>query len=124
MVAVHLERLPSNQGRREADIVLGNIPQELRSVPFEGGAKSCAIDPSGARRACPAAARALTTLPNDTPSLQLLADQPTRALIGVRRALDVLLLLADPARRIPGSASARRYVPDLLPSLLDGARVF
>src|ERR1700675_1711767 len=124
MVAVHLEQLPSNQGRREADIVLGNIPQELRPVPSEGEAKSWAIDPSGARRACAAAARALTTLPNDTPSLQLLADQTTRALIGVRRALDGLLLLADPARRIPGSASARLYVPDLLPSLLDGARVF
>src|SRR6202790_5588972 len=124
MVAVHLERLPSNQGRREADIVLGNIPQELRSVPTEGHAKSGAIDPSSARRACAAAARALTALPNRTPSLRLLADQTARALIGVRRARDGLLLLADPARPIPGSASARLYVPDLLPSLLDGARVF
>src|SRR6202790_2093924 len=123
MVAVHLERLPSNQGRREADIVLGNM-QELRSVPTEGQAKSWAIDPSSARRACAAAARALTALPNRTPSLRLLADQTARALIGIRRALDGLLLLADPARRIPGSASARLYVPDLLPSLLDGARVF
>jgi len=124
MVAVHLERLPSNQGRREADIVLGNIPRDLRSVPSEGEAKSWAVDPSGARRACTAAARALTALPNRTPSLQLLADQTAKALLGVRRAFDGLLLLADPARRIPGSASARLYVPDLLPSLLDGARVF
>jgi uncharacterized membrane protein YccC len=124
MVAVHLERLPSNQGRCEADIVLGNIPQELRSVPTEGEAKSWAIDPSGARRACTAAARALTALPSRTPSLRLLADQTARALIGIRQTFDGLLLLADPARRIPGSASARLYVPDLLPSLLDGARVF
>jgi uncharacterized membrane protein YccC len=123
MVAVHLERLPGNQGRREADIVLGNIPQELRSVP-EGEAKSCALDPSGARRACTAAARALATLPKDTPSLQLLADQTMRALIGIRRTFDGLLLLADPSRRIPGTASAPLYVPDVLPSLLDGARVF
>src|ERR1700676_4212282 len=56
MVAVHLERLPSDQGRREADIVLGNV-QELRSVPTEGQAKSWAIDTSSARRACAAAAR-------------------------------------------------------------------
>jgi len=124
MVANHLERLPSNQGRREADIVLGNIPQELRSVPTEGEANSWAIDPSGARRACTAAARALTALPARTPSLRLLANQTARALIGIRRTFDGLLLLADPARRIPGSASARLYVPDLLPSLLDGARVF
>src|SRR6202140_2427436 len=48
VVAVHLERLPSDQGRREADIVLGTM-QELRSVPTEGEAKSWAIDPSSAR---------------------------------------------------------------------------
>jgi uncharacterized membrane protein YccC len=124
MVAVHLERLPSNQGRREADIVVGNMPQELRSVPTEGQAKSWAIDPSGARRACAAAARALTALPSPTPSLRLLADQTARALIGIRRALDGMLLLADPARSIPVSGSTRLHVPDLLPSLLDGARVF
>src|ERR1700688_326485 len=124
MVAVHLERLPSNQGRHEADIVLGNMPQELRSVPTEGHAKSWAIDPSSARRACAAAARALIALPNLTPSLLLLADQTARALIGIRRALDGLLLLADPARSIPVSGSMRLFVPDLLPSLLDGARVF
>jgi uncharacterized membrane protein YccC len=124
MVAVHLERLPSNQGRREADIVHGNMPQELRSVPTEGEAKSWAIDPSGVRRACAAAVRALTALPNRTPSLRLLADQTARALIGIRRALDGLLLLADPARSIPVSGSLRFYVPDLLPSLLDGVRVF
>jgi uncharacterized membrane protein YccC len=124
MVAVHLERLPSNQGRREAGIVLGNMPPELRSVPTEGEAKNSAIDPFSAHRACAAAARALTALPNCTPSLRLLADQTARALIGIRRTFDGLLLLADPARRIPGSASAPLHVPDLLPSLLDGARVF
>jgi uncharacterized membrane protein YccC len=123
MVAVHLELSPSKHKRREADVVLGKM-QELGSGPAEGDAKSWAIDPSGPRRSCVAAARALTTLPNDTPSLRLLADQTTRALIGIRRAFDGLLLLADPARRIPGSGSARLYVPDLLPSLLDGARVF
>jgi uncharacterized membrane protein YccC len=124
MVAVHLERLPSSQGRREADIVLGNIPQQLRSVPTEGEVKSWAIDPSGVRRACAAAARALTALPSQTPSLRLLADQAARALMGIRRTFDGVLLLADPARRIPRSAPARLHVPDLLPSLLDGARVF
>jgi uncharacterized membrane protein YccC len=124
MVAVHLERSPSNQDRREADIVYGNMPQELCSVPTEGHAKSWAIDPSSVRRSCAAAVRALTALPNRAPSLRLLADQTARALIGIQRALDGLLLLADPARSIPVSGSMRFYVPDLLPSLLDGARVF
>jgi uncharacterized membrane protein YccC len=124
IVAVHLERLPRNQGRREADILLGNIPQQLREAPTEDEAKRWAIDPSNARRACSAAIRALTAMPNRTPSLQLLADQTARALIGIRRTFDGVLLLADPARRILGSASARLYVPDVLPPLLDGARVF
>jgi uncharacterized membrane protein YccC len=124
IVAVHLELLPSKQGRREADIAVGKISQELGSGPAEGEAKTWAIDPSDPRRACAAAARALAALPNPTPSLRLLADQTTRALIGIRRALDGVLLLADPARSISKSRSAGLHVPDLLPSLLDGARVF
>jgi uncharacterized membrane protein YccC len=124
MVAVHLDRLPNDQSRRQADIVLRNIPQELRSAPTEGEAQKWAIDPSSARRACSAAVRALATLPDCTPSLRLLSDQAAIALIGIRRTFDGLLLLTDPARHIPGSASAQFYVPDLLPSLLDGLRVF
>jgi hypothetical protein len=112
IVAVHLERLPTDQGRREADFVLANIPQQLRSVPTDGEAKSWAIDPSGVRRACTVAARALTALPSRTPSLRLLADQTARALIGIRRTFDGVSLLADPARNIAGSAPARLHVPD------------
>src|SRR5258708_30447888 len=100
------------------------MPQELYAVPTAGETTNWVIDATVARRACTAGARALTALPNRTPSLRLLADQTARALIGIRRTFDGLLLLADPARRIPGSASAGLYVPDLLPSLLDGARVF
>src|ERR1700761_1462184 len=124
MIAVHLDQLPNNQSRRQADIVLGNIPQELRSAPTEGDAKSWAIDPSSARRACGAAVRALATLPDCTPSLRLLADQTARAFIGIRRSLDGLLVLTDPTRHIPGSASTQFHVPDWLPPLLDGLRVF
>jgi uncharacterized membrane protein YccC len=124
MVAVHLDRLPNNQSRRQADIVLGNIPQELRSAPTEGDAKSWGVDPATARRACTAAVRALATLPDCTPSLRLLADQTARALIGIRRTFDALLLLADPARHVPGAASVQFHVPDLLPPVLDGVRAF
>jgi uncharacterized membrane protein YccC len=124
IVAAHLELLPSKQSRREADIVLKHIPQELYAVPTAGEATDWVIDASGARRACAAAARALTALPNRTPSLRLLADQTARALLGIRRAFDGVLLLADPARSVPKFGSTRLNVPDLLPSLLDGLRVF
>ena len=119
-IAVHLELLRSDQRRREADIVLGDIPQELR----QGDATSWAVDPSPVCRACAAAVRALTALPDRTLSLRLLADRTAEALIGIRRALNGLLLLADPARNIPGSRSAWFRVPDLFPALVNAVRVF
>jgi uncharacterized membrane protein YccC len=118
--AAHLELLQSEQSRREADLVLRNIPQELR----QGDATSWAVDPSPVCRACAAAVRALTALPDRTPSLRLLVDRTAEALIGVRRALNGLLLLVDPARNIPGSRSALFRVPDLLPALVNAVRVF
>jgi uncharacterized membrane protein YccC len=119
-VAVHLELLRRGQSRHEAYTVLENIPQELH----QGDPTSWAVDPSPTRRACAAAVRALTALPDRTPSLRLLADQTAEALIGIRRALDGVLLLTDPGRRIPGFQSARFSVPDLVPSLVNAGRAF
>jgi uncharacterized membrane protein YccC len=124
MVAVHLEQLPSDRGRREADLIQRNLPQEMRSAPVRGETTSWTVDPLRARHACAAAVRALAALPDRTPSLRLLADQTAEALIGIRRALDGLLLLADPARTSRGPRGARFHVPDLLPSLVNAARVF
>jgi uncharacterized membrane protein YccC len=119
-IAVHLESLRSDQSRREGDIVLGNIPQELR----QGDATSWAVDPLPVCQACAAAVRALTALPDRTLSLRLLADRTAEALIGIRRALNGLLLLVDPTRNIPESRSAWFKVPDLLPALVNAVRVF
>jgi uncharacterized membrane protein YccC len=122
--ALHLQLLPSDQGRREVEVIRGNLPPELRSAPVRGEATSWTADPARVRLACAAAVRALTAVPNRTPSLQLLADRTAEALIGIRRALDGLLLLADPARNIRGPRAARFHVPDLLPSLVNAVRVF
>src|SRR5467141_1955566 len=103
--AVHLDFLRSDNGRTEAEIVLESIPPELRSVSAHEQAADWTIDPSSGRKACVAAARTLTSLAADTPSLRLLADSAAEALIGVRRALDGLLLLIDPARNVPASRS-------------------
>jgi uncharacterized membrane protein YccC len=124
MVAVHLERLPSDQGRREADLIQRNLPQELRSAPVRGEATNWTVNPFRVRTACAAAVRAMAGLPDGTPSLRLLADQTAQALIGIQRALDGLLLLADPARAGREPGAARFYVPDLLPSLVNAGRVF
>src|SRR6267154_6859386 len=123
-VAVHLELLSSDQGRREAEIILENIPHELRSVTAQAEAVDWTVEPSRIRQACRMAVRALTALPNRTPSLRLLADRTAEALIGIRRALDGLLLLADPARNIAGSRPAWFRVPDWLPALENAVRVF
>jgi hypothetical protein len=52
-----------------------NLPQELRSASVRGEATSWTVDPFRVRQACVAAVRALTALPDGTPSLRLLADQ-------------------------------------------------
>jgi uncharacterized membrane protein YccC len=122
--ALHLELMPSDQSRREAKLIHEILPQQLRSAPMQGEATSWMADPSRIRRACSAAVRALIALPARTPSLRLLADRTAEALIGILRALNGLLLLADPARAIRGPRAARLPVPDLLPSLLNAARVF
>jgi uncharacterized membrane protein YccC len=122
--ATHLELLRSDHGRTEAGVVLEKIPPELRSVPAQEQAADWTIDPSSGRKACATTVRALTSLAADTPSLRLLAGSAAEALIGVRRALDGLLLLIDPARYIPGPRSAWFSVPDLLPALVNALRAF
>jgi hypothetical protein len=37
IVALHLELLRADQGRREADLIQRNLPPAFRSVPVEGG---------------------------------------------------------------------------------------
>jgi uncharacterized membrane protein YccC len=119
--AVQLDLL-GDPGRREARIVLESLPPELRSVPGQG--EDWTVDPSMWRKACGLAVRTLTNLPADTPSLRLLADRTAEALIGIRRALDGLLLLVEPARSIPKSRSDWFNVPDLLPAFVNAARIF
>jgi uncharacterized membrane protein YccC len=116
--------LSSDQGRREAEIILENIPHELCSVTAQAEATDWTVDPSRMRQACCMAVRALTALPNRTPSVRLLADRTAEVLIGIRRALDGLLLLTGSARTIPGSGAGLFHVPDQLPALLNATRVF
>jgi uncharacterized membrane protein YccC len=123
-VALHLELLPVAQGRREADLIQRNLPPDLYSEPAGSDATSWTVDPSRVDKACATGVRALRALPVRTRSLRLLADCSAEVLIGIRRALDGLLLLADPVRAERGQRTARFYVPDLLPSLVNAMRAF
>jgi uncharacterized membrane protein YccC len=126
IVALHLELLRADQGRREADLIQRNLPPAFRSVPVEGGEEvSWTFEALHLRQACIVAARTLTTLPARAPSLRLLADHSAEALIGIRCALDGLLLLTNPAQSIREPEAAVRFrIPDLLPSLVNAVRVF
>jgi uncharacterized membrane protein YccC len=124
-VAVHLTHLPHDQARSEADVVLRSLPQELRAAPAQGEPTRWIANPSGLRRSCDAAMRALIARPAETPSLRLLADQTAVVLAGVARALDGLaLLVGDPARSSLRRRSVRLSVPDWLPSLVNAGRAF
>jgi len=123
VVANHLELLPNDQRKREANAVLRNLPWELRSTPRRGDATLWTADPPHLRRVCAAAVRALVTLPADTPSLRLLADGTAEALIGISRALNGVVLLTASDQGVPQARVARVRVPDLLPALVNATRV-
>jgi uncharacterized membrane protein YccC len=123
MVANHLELLPNDQQRQEADAVLRSLPWEVRSAPIGGGAPRWTADPRGLRRGCAAAVRALVALPADTPSLRLLADGTAEALIGISRALKGLVLVTNSDRGAQQDRVAWFRVPDLLPAFVNATRV-
>jgi uncharacterized membrane protein YccC len=124
MAVLHLELLPTDQGRREAELIQRNLPPDLYPAPTPSEATSWAVDPSRARKACAAAARALAALQTSRPSSRSLADRTAEALFGIRRALGGLQLLADPTRAVGGEQVARLFVPDWLPALVNALRVF
>ena len=123
MVANHLELLPNDQRKREADAVLRTLPWELRSAPRRDDTTPWTADPPHLRRVCAAAVRALVALPADTPSLRLLADGTAEALIGVSRALNGVVLLTASDQGVPQARVAGVRVPDLLPALVNATRV-
>jgi uncharacterized membrane protein YccC len=124
-VAVHLMRLPYEQARREADIVLRTLPRELRAAPLQSELTRWIANPTCLRQICEAAVRALVALPAGTPSLRLLADQAAEALSGMSHALNGLALLVDdPARPVPRRGGLRLRVPDWLPALVNAGRAF
>jgi uncharacterized membrane protein YccC len=123
-VANCLERLPQEQGQREAEIVARALPQTLRTASGPEIAASWAAHPLRCCGAYRAAARRLLALPADTPSLRLLADASAETLLGLARALEGLAVLIDPGRRIARSSTVRLHIPDLLPALVNALRIF
>jgi uncharacterized membrane protein YccC len=125
IVATHLARLPQEQARAEAAVVLQSFPNSLRAAPLIGDSSHWVRNPSRQRLACNEAVRALIALPAQTPSLRLLADQAAEVFGSISHTLLALgLLVDDPARPALRHRGARLRVPDLLPAFANAARAF
>ena len=122
--ATDLEAKFGDQARREARIVLETLPKELCFATKSKDATAWLATVFLARRTILAAVRALVGLRGRTPSLQLISDNTAEALLGIRRALDGLVLLVDPGQITPRSGDRSLFVPDFLPALINAARVF
>jgi uncharacterized membrane protein YccC len=123
-VAVRLTRLPDRVAREQADALLRNIPQQLRSVPRPGEPSPWMVDPVGMRRLCGEGARKLIAMPAGMPSLRLLTDQTARVLIGLMHALDALALLTGKADPPDAGRRARLHVADWWPAFVNAGRTF
>ena len=123
-VATGLEVKLDDQARREARTVLEALPKELCFGTKSKDATAWLATASRPRRTILATVRALVALRGRTPSLQLISDNTAEALLGMRRALDGLVLLVNPGQITPRSGDRRLFVPDFLPALINAARVF
>jgi len=132
-MANHLVRLPHDQAREEAGVILQTLQKELRSQPELGepgsGSRAAQVrwmaDPVGQQRIYEAAARRLIALPAVTVSRRLLADQTAKLLFGIAQALNALaLLVADPDRSPPRRGGVRLRVADWLPAFVNAGRAF
>ncbi|HTV45807.1 MAG TPA: FUSC family protein [Stellaceae bacterium] len=123
--AYHLERLSTEEGCADGELVLRRVPAALRAAPTGGAAPAWVAAPGRIGQICEAAIDGLVELPAATPSLRLLADRIAEALRGISRALDgVALLAADPLHAAARNRTARLRVPDWLPALVNAARAF
>src|SRR5215471_19016750 len=123
-VAVRLTRLPDRLAREQADAVLRNIPQQLRSAARLGGPAPWVADPESMRGLCGAGARTLIAMPAGTPSLRLLTDQTARVMTGLMRALDALALLTGKADPSDAGRRTRLHVADWWPAFVNAGRAF
>jgi uncharacterized membrane protein YccC len=125
-VANHLARLPCEQRRAEAAVILRALPAELLSVLEQSDPTRGTADATGLHRIYEAGVRQLIAFPAGTPALRMLADKTAEALAGMSHALNGLaLLVADPARPVARQSGVFRLrVPDWLPAAVNAGRAF
>ena len=123
MVARHLEVLPLEQRKREAELIEAAIPPGVTSVAQTGAPQFWQIAAATLREDCLAGALALAEYPAVTASQRLLSDWTAEALLGLEQALNGLTLLVAPRRTIPRQRHLNWSVTDCLPALVSALRV-
>jgi uncharacterized membrane protein YccC len=124
-VANHLLRLPPDLAHDEARLLWEDVPPELREPLSTADTARWISNPVHLRNNCVTDAGRLIDRPAASPSRRLLADKTAIVLTGIADALNGLaLLVADPARSLPGGGLARLHVPDWLPALTNAGRAF
>ena len=124
ILAVHLAQLPHDKALQLAAIVSHVIPNELRPELESGDPGRWLTNPVGLRRIYDEGAATLNTVPADTPSLRLLADQTAEVLGGISCALNgMALLVGGSVRAVPQRGGVRLHVPNWHPPLVNAARV-
>lgn len=125
-VAAHLERLPKDSARQDAETILSSLPAQLQSLMRSGASLLWMADPIGLRSRCEAAIQRLLALPVTTPSLSLLVHQTAKLLTGLLQSIDALVLLGGGGPSRPSSSRRTTWlsVPDRLPALLNAGRAF
>jgi uncharacterized membrane protein YccC len=123
VIANHLELLPHDRRRREAEAVLQCVPLELRSLLVEADPARWLSDVERVRFLCSTAVRALVRWPAETPSLRMVTDGTAEALLGISAALNGLSILMNRGPILPTRA-LEVGLPDILPPATAALRVF
>jgi uncharacterized membrane protein YccC len=124
MVARHLEVLPLEQRKREAELIEAAVPHSVTSAAQTGAAGFWHVASATLQEDCLAGALALAEYPAVTASQRLLSDWTAEALLGLEQALNGLALLVARRRAIPRRTHLHWTVPDRLPALVSALRVF
>jgi uncharacterized membrane protein YccC len=124
VIANHLQQLPGDRAREDADSVLKLIPPELQKALGEDDAKIWIEDTSRLRLLSEEASTALYAMPADSPSSRLLADRAARTLDYLSLALNGVAFLGDPRGELRWPHRKQLRVPDFLPAFVNAVRAF
>ncbi len=123
-VSAHLRLLAPGQARSAAQAARLALPQAMRDARPGCGALRHLDDPAGTRDGCAAAAAAVAAEQAGDPSARLVLERVADGLRAAAQSFNAVALLSAPGTETSTRARSRWNLPDLLPPLVNAARVF